>query len=320
MKTIQDTSPVFMPEIIISVLLVLTLFYSVATSATAADWLNQAQALWNDDQGRFTDPQKAIEYLNNAIQMQPNNASAYNSRGNAYADLRQYRRAIEDYNQAIRLKPDHAYAFINRGDAYYGLGLYRRTIEDCTEALRRKTDSPLAYSNRGKAYARLKNYASAIKDFNEALRLKPDYVNAYNNRAFAYLLQGNHPLGCSDAQKACDLGLCNVLKWAKSKGKCEQEKPGQPAKEEEKFSPNHVPVPIIPEKKTPLPLKNFTSPATEEQSPRELKKIKGIELFNGKIIEGQIISLNSDEVKIRTKDGEILFFSFPKEVYRFIKD
>ena len=309
-----------MRAIIMAILLALTLCGSVAMSASATDWFNQAQALWNDNQGKFTNPQKAIEYLNSAIQLQPTYAAAYNSRGNAYADLRQYRRAIEDYNQAIRLKPDYAYALINRGDAYYGLGRYKRTIEDCTDALRWKPDSPIAYSNRGKAYARLKNYTSAIRDFNEALRLKPDYADAFNNRAFAYLLQGNHHLGCPDAQKACELGLCKVLQWAKSKGKCALEKPGQPAKAEENNFPRHAPVSISPEKKTPLPLKNFTSPSTEEQSSRELKKIKGIELFNGKIIEGQIISLNSDEVKIRTKDGKILFFSFQKEVYRFIRD
>ncbi|MGB5218333.1 MAG: tetratricopeptide repeat protein [Smithella sp.] len=308
-----------MRKIIISILLVLTLFCSVAISATAADWFSQAQALWNNDQGKFTDPQKAIEYLNSAIQLQPNYAAAYNSRGNAYADLRQYRRAIEDYNQAIRLKPDYAYALINRGDAHYGLGRYKRTVEDCTEALRWKPDSPIAYSNRGKAYAQLKNYTSAMKDFNEALRLKPDYVDAFNNRAFAYLLQGNHHLGCLDAQKACDLGLCKVLQWAKSKGKCMQGKPGPPAKEEEKITPHHAPVSIIPEKKTPLPLENFTSPSTEEKNSRELKKIKGVELLNGKIIEGQIISLNAETVSIRTQDGTILTFSFPREVYRFVK-
>ena len=315
----QDASPGFMREIIISILLVLTLFCSVAMSVTVADGFSQAQALWNNDQGKFTNPKKAIEYLNNAIQLQPNYAAAYNSRGNAYADLRQYRRAIEDYNQAIRLKPDYAYALINRGDAYYGLGRYKRTVEDCTEALRWKPDSPIAYSNRGKAYAQLKNYTSAMKDFNEALRLKPDYADACNNRAFAYLLQGNHHLGCSDAQKACDLGLCKVLQWAKSKGKCVQGKPGQPPREDEKNIPHHAPVPIIPEKKTPLPLQNFTSPSTEEQSLRELKIIKGIELLNGKIIEGQIISLNAETVRIRAKDGSILSFSFSREVYRFVK-
>lgn len=50
------------------------------------------------------------------------------------------------------------------------------------------------------------------------------------------------------------------------------------------------------------------------------EKIKGIELMNGKVIEGQIISMNSSIIRIRIGDGRILSFSFEKDVKRFIKD
>lgn len=50
------------------------------------------------------------------------------------------------------------------------------------------------------------------------------------------------------------------------------------------------------------------------------KSIKGIELMNGNVIEGQIISMNPETVKIRTKDGKILSYSFMKEIYKFIKE
>jgi hypothetical protein len=50
------------------------------------------------------------------------------------------------------------------------------------------------------------------------------------------------------------------------------------------------------------------------------KGIKGIELVNGNIIEGQIISVSPDIVKIRTKDGKVLSYDFNKEVQRFIKE
>jgi len=50
--------------------------------------------------------------------------------------------------------------------------------------------------------------------------LKQDYAKAYNNRGVAYLSQGNNELGCPDAQKACALGNCKALEWAKGKGFC----------------------------------------------------------------------------------------------------
>ena len=173
-----------MRKIIVSIFLVLTFLCSSAMSETAADSFYRALALW--DEGKYIDPEKAIEYLNNAIRLKPDYADAYYLRGFAYDDLENHQRAIIDYSEAIRLSPDDA----------------------------------IAYNNRGKDYAKLGHNKLAIKDFNEAIRLQPDYVNAYNNRGYAYLLQGNNELGCRDAQKACAMGLCIVLEWANLKGYC----------------------------------------------------------------------------------------------------
>jgi hypothetical protein len=48
--------------------------------------------------------------------------------------------------------------------------------------------------------------------------------------------------------------------------------------------------------------------------------IKGIVLMTGEIIEGQIISMNADAVKIRTKEGKVLSYDFVKEVQNFISE
>jgi len=62
--------------------------------------------------GRFDN---AIASFNLAIRLHPDDASAFNSRGNAYARNGNLYRAIADYNEAIRLKPNFAAAFCNRG-------------------------------------------------------------------------------------------------------------------------------------------------------------------------------------------------------------
>jgi tetratricopeptide (TPR) repeat protein len=151
---------------------------------TAVQWFKKAVALWNGK--KYINTGKAIEYLTNAINLKPDYADAYYSRGFAYYELGKYKIAVRDYDKAIGIHPDDA----------------------------------IAYNNRGKAYAKLRQYNPAIKDFNEAIRLQPSDVNAYNNRAFAYLLQGNKKSGCDDARKACDMGLCIVMKWAQHKGYC----------------------------------------------------------------------------------------------------
>jgi tetratricopeptide (TPR) repeat protein len=53
--------------------------------------------------------------------LDPKDAPAYYNRGNAYHDLKEYRRAIEDYGRAIELDPNDVYTYNSRALAYLGL-------------------------------------------------------------------------------------------------------------------------------------------------------------------------------------------------------
>ena len=218
---------------------------------TAEEWFKKAQALSVD--GKLTDPQKAIEYLNNAILLEPNYVEAYLGRGLAYSDLGQYQRAIVDYDEAIRLAPDDPKAYFGRALANDDLGQYQRAIEDYSVAIRLKPDFQIVYYFRGLAYKKLDQHKLAVDDFTESLRLSPtysgyyargysysklnqfeyaiedfsktillktDHAQAYNSRGLLYIVQNKKRLGCLDLQKACDLGECKGLEYSKSKGYC----------------------------------------------------------------------------------------------------
>ena len=96
----------------------------------------------------------------------------------------------------------------------------KKAIEYLNNAIKREPKNAETYTKRGAAYINLGQYQQAIEDFNKAIGLKQDYANAYNNRGTAYLSQGNKGLGCSDAQKACALGNCKSLEFAKANGYC----------------------------------------------------------------------------------------------------
>jgi tetratricopeptide (TPR) repeat protein len=207
-----------MRKIIIPVFLVLTLLSSTAMGETADDWCNRANEL--SDGKKYTDPLKAIEFLNNAIKLQPNDAGSFYNRGVAYDDLGQYKRAIKDYNQAIILKPDYAEAFYNRGTINNTIGQYQRAIEDFDETIRLNPQDAEAYLGRGFACDKLGQYRRAIENYDKSIGLIPDYARAYNNRGVDYFSLGNNTQGCFDAQKACALGNCKLLKMAQNKGLC----------------------------------------------------------------------------------------------------
>lgn len=207
-----------MLKFIVSLSLVLTFLCSPAMSETAADWCNKANAL--SDGQKFTDPLKAIEYLNNALKLEPNNAETYYNRAVAYDNLGQYKPAIKDYNQAIHLKPDYAEAFYNRGTINNTIGQYQRAIEDFNEAIRFNPKDAEAYLGRGFACDKLGQYQRAIENYSKAIGIIPDYAQAYNNRGADFFSLGNNAQGCFDAQKACVLGSCKLLKIARDKGFC----------------------------------------------------------------------------------------------------
>ena len=126
------------------------LFREISQRLTALELFQKSYALEKD--GKYTDPNQALNYLNRAIRLAPNFALAYINRGVAYCLLGQYQRGIEDYNQAIRLDPNY------RNDTSF-------------------------YVSRGGAYFKLEKYDRA----------------------------------CDDWQKACEIGECSLLNWAKKK-------------------------------------------------------------------------------------------------------
>ncbi len=164
--------------------------------------------------------QKEIQYYNKTIQLKTNDYLAYLQRGISYSKIGQYQKAINDFSQAIQIKPDYVESYIHRGNIYGRHGQYKLAIEDFDKVISLNPDHVTAYNNRGLAYSALGQYETAIKDYNKAIMLNKNYAAAYNNRANAHLKQGDNVSGCEDAQKACNLGICETLKAASNKSLC----------------------------------------------------------------------------------------------------
>jgi tetratricopeptide (TPR) repeat protein len=107
-------------------------FHNAAQALTAVEWNQKALALVGNV--TYTDPRQAIEYLDQAIKLDPTYPDIYNNRGIAYHQLGRYQRAIEDYDRAIRLHPGYAGAYHKRGVAYLRLHDLARACLDWRRA------------------------------------------------------------------------------------------------------------------------------------------------------------------------------------------
>jgi serine/threonine protein kinase len=75
------------------------------------------------------DYQGALEDLDKADVLEPNNAFTLTSRGNVKETLKEYQGALEDLDKANVLEPNNAFILTSRGNVKYMLDDYRRALE-----------------------------------------------------------------------------------------------------------------------------------------------------------------------------------------------
>ena len=157
--------------------------------------------------------EEEIEKYDNAIELNPIFAEAYNNRGFAKDELGQYLEAIADYNKAIELKPNDAIAYNNHGITKNKLGQHQEAIDDLNKAIKLNPDFAEAYNNRGFAKDELGQYPEAIADYDKAIELDPNYAEAYSNRGVAKSRRGQHREAIADHDKAIELDQNDAIAY-----------------------------------------------------------------------------------------------------------
>lgn len=147
----------------------------------------------------------SVALFSHTLKITDNNWLIYNSRGNAYYDLGNYRLAVDDFDKAIEFKPDYATAYSNRGAVYNHLGNYKKAIEDFDRAIKIKPIYAEAYNNRGSAHKGLGNYKQAIEDFRKAIEIEPDIAEFYKNRGVVYIHLGYYQQAIEDCNRALEM-------------------------------------------------------------------------------------------------------------------
>lgn len=148
-------------------------------------------------------------------------ADKWFEKGFAHQEASRLEDAVAAYSKAISLDPEYAIAYNNRGTVYARLKQYDRAISDIDKAISLNPEYAMAYNNRGNAYDDLKQYNRAMADYGKAISIDPGDASAYNNRGVAYMF-GLYKTkeACADWEKACSLGVCSGLNYAKQKGIC----------------------------------------------------------------------------------------------------
>jgi tetratricopeptide (TPR) repeat protein len=116
-----------------------------------------------------------------AIDRNPAYIEAYLNRGVAEQQMQNYEAAIQSYNSVIDLNSDYIAAYLNRSEALFKLLRFEESIVSCDIAITLKPDFAEAYFNKGNALQALKIYDEAIENYKIAVKLNPGYIKAIIN-------------------------------------------------------------------------------------------------------------------------------------------
>ena len=96
---------------------------------------------------------------------------AYNNRGSAKFEKKDYKGAIEDFSKAIMLNDDYLAAYNNIGSTKIKMKDYKGAIEDFDKLIKRDASYGYAYLNRGIAKEELRMFKEACDDWKKANEL-----------------------------------------------------------------------------------------------------------------------------------------------------
>jgi len=126
---------------------------------------------------------EAMAVYSKVIALDPNNAEAFEERGDNRAQEGSLDEALADLNKAAALAPKDAWVFNKRAMVWLCQGDYKKAVEDFSTAVKVGPDLPHAYFFRGNVYHHHLNQPNkAIADYKEACRL-------------------GHPLSCRELEK-----------------------------------------------------------------------------------------------------------------------
>lgn len=114
----------------------------------------------------------ALEYLNTALRIEPNNTNALYALAMYYQDLNQMDKAEEAYKQILDINANHKESWHNRGYIeLFTYGDYAQAIDFFTRAIQCDSTYAEAWVNRGCAYELSGDRQHANDDFHTALEL-----------------------------------------------------------------------------------------------------------------------------------------------------
>lgn len=147
----------------------------------------------------------AISNIDKSIELNNKDANAYVMRADIHTRFdKNFTSALDDMNDAIKLQPQNVSYFINRAYLKYNLDDYFGAMADYDYALDLDNYNVAAHFNRGLLLAQVHDDDKAIKDFSFVIANEPSNVMALYNRADLYARTGAYEKAVADFDRVIE--------------------------------------------------------------------------------------------------------------------
>ena len=161
---------------------------------------------------------KAVDAFDKALHINPKLALAYSGKGLGLTHLRRYSEALECHDMAIKLDSSPV-GWNNKGNTIMRMsGDVDNAIECYGQALKIDLKYNIAWFNKGKAELQIEKLDDSIKSFTKAVELKPQFAEAWFQKGKAISMSGKNEaeaLYCFDT--AIELKPANSDAWMERK-------------------------------------------------------------------------------------------------------
>jgi tetratricopeptide (TPR) repeat protein len=162
--------------------------------------------------------EKAIEYFNKCIEIDPEVPDYYFSRASCYYLLNRFESSINDCFLGYKLDNKSQVGLLAIATSYNIFEQHEKAQEYYSKAIEMGPDIEI-YEDKGISNIKSKNYDAAIDDFNNALKLDKEHVPSILNKAHIYINLDKFELAINEYKKAlkinpvepnCFVGLARV--------------------------------------------------------------------------------------------------------------
>ena len=171
-------------------------------------WYNLGLAYQN--QGEIS---KSIESFDNAIDINEHNFLIWENKGISHTLLKEYEKAINCFNKAIEINENSYTTWFDKGGVYVALKNYETAFNCYDKAIEINEKYALAWFTKGAISAQLEDYTSAINHYEEAIKCDENYYQAWCNLGLAYKATKKYSKAISCFDMALRIKDDDCLSW-----------------------------------------------------------------------------------------------------------